>query len=221
MASDKDEQWVRLVEDFRPRLTERIKVEQVLDHLQFIESDLKEEIRQKARTEGEPRAANVLISAVIRKPHSPGWFRAFVDALVSADCESAADYLQDNIPEPEVEADNDCCVRLIQILCPSLVGMKTDEVCVPCYSEGLLTEEDLEIVSTLMGHVRSPFVWTCHAPQYEPKDTNARLKCFCNLTCLCTFYISAEFIPPVLPCTKFVFRATLPCTAPPIDVNDV
>uniref|UniRef100_A0A7N6B7A7 RNA helicase n=1 Tax=Anabas testudineus TaxID=64144 RepID=A0A7N6B7A7_ANATE len=148
-----DEQWVRLVEDFRPRLTERIKVEQVLDHLQFIESDLKEEIRQKARTEGEPRAANVLISAVIRKPHSPGWFRAFVDALVSADCESAADYLQDNIPEPEVEADNDCCVRLIQILCPSLVGMKTDEVCVPCYSEGLLTEEDLEIVSTLMGHV--------------------------------------------------------------------
>uniref|UniRef100_A0A7N6C0U8 RNA helicase n=1 Tax=Anabas testudineus TaxID=64144 RepID=A0A7N6C0U8_ANATE len=148
MASDKDEQWVRLVEDFRPRLTERIKVEQVLDHLQFIESDLKEEIRQKARTEGEPRAANVLISAVIRKPHSPGWFRAFVDALVSADCESAADYLQDNIPEPEVEADNDCCVRLIQILCPSLVGMKTDEVCVPCYSEGLLTEEDLEIVKT-------------------------------------------------------------------------
>uniref|UniRef100_A0A7N6BC93 RNA helicase n=1 Tax=Anabas testudineus TaxID=64144 RepID=A0A7N6BC93_ANATE len=147
MASDKDEQWVRLVEDFRPRLTERIKVEQVLDHLQFIESDLKEEIRQKARTEGEPRAANVLISAVIRKPHSPGWFRAFVDALVSADCESAADYLQDNIPEPEVEADNDCCVRLIQILCPSLVGMKTDEVCVPCYSEGLLTEEDLEIVT--------------------------------------------------------------------------
>uniref|UniRef100_A0A7N6FLH4 RNA helicase n=1 Tax=Anabas testudineus TaxID=64144 RepID=A0A7N6FLH4_ANATE len=143
-----DEQWVRLVEDFRPRLTERIKVEQVLDHLQFIESDLKEEIRQKARTEGEPRAANVLISAVIRKPHSPGWFRAFVDALVSADCESAADYLQDNIPEPEVEADNDCCVRLIQILCPSLVGMKTDEVCVPCYSEGLLTEEDLEIVKT-------------------------------------------------------------------------
>lgn len=150
MASDKDEELERLIEDFRPRLRELIIVEQVLDHLHFIESDQKESIRQKARTEGDQMAANVLISAVIKKPHSPGWFTAFVDALVNSGCESAADYIKDNPPKPEVEAGNDCCVRLIQILYPSLVGMNTEEVCVLCYSEGLLNGEDLEIVSTLL-----------------------------------------------------------------------
>lgn len=149
MASDKDEELVRLIEDFRPRLKELIKVEQVLDHLDIIESGQKEQIRQKARTEGEQTAANFLINAVIKKPHSLGWFTAFVDSLVNSGCESAADYIQDNIPKPEEEAENDCRVRLIQILYPSLVGMKTDEVCVLCFSEGLLNEEDLEIVSTL------------------------------------------------------------------------
>lgn len=149
MASDKDEEWVRLIEDFRPRLKELIKVEQVLDHLVLIDSDQKEQIRQKARTEGDPMASNFLINAVIKKPHSPGWFTAFVDSLVNSGCESAADYIQDNLPKPEEEAENDCCVRLIQILYPSLVGMKTDEVCVLCYSEDLLTQEDLDIVSTL------------------------------------------------------------------------
>lgn len=149
MASENDEQYERFIEDFRSRLQHHIKVEQVLDYLHLIGADEKEQIRRKARAEGDLSAANVLIDAVVRKPHPTGWFRAFVDALVHSGCEYAADCMQENLREPRVDAENDCCVRLIQILYPSLIGMKTSEVCVPCFSQGLITQEDFEIVSKL------------------------------------------------------------------------
>ncbi|XP_040003698.1 interferon-induced helicase C domain-containing protein 1 [Xiphias gladius] len=148
MASETDETWEGLIEDFRPRLRERIVVEQVLDHIHFVAADQKEQIRQRARTEGNIAAADLLITAVLKKPHTPGWFRAFVDALLNSGCDYAADCMQVNLPKPEEEAENDYCVRLIRLLSPSLVGMKTQEVCLHCFSEGLLTEEDSEIVKT-------------------------------------------------------------------------
>lgn len=148
MASDDIN--VRLIEDFRPRLREHIVVDQVLDYIHFLDTDQKERIRLKARNEGDIAASNELISAVIRAPHSPGWFREFVDALRHSGCEYAADYIEVILPEPEVEAENDYCVRLIQILSPSLMDMKTEEVCTHCLSEDLLTPHDAEIVSTLM-----------------------------------------------------------------------
>lgn len=147
MASDEDEVRERLIEDLRPKLKELIKVEQVLDHLDLVESDQKDQIRQRARTDGEQMAAEFLLNAVVKKPHSPGWFAAFVDALAHSGCESAAGYVRNGPPEPDAEESNDCCVRLIQILYPSLVTMNTDEVCVPCFAEGLLNAEDMEIVS--------------------------------------------------------------------------
>ncbi|XP_075964139.1 interferon-induced helicase C domain-containing protein 1 [Anarhichas minor] len=149
MASDNDDiNYERLIEDYRPRLRERVVVDRVLDHIQFIETAQKEQIRQKARTDGNMVATDLLISAVLKKPHAHGWFRAFVDALLHAGCESAAEYMQVNPPEPEVEADNDYCVKLIQLLSPSLVDMKTDVVSLHCSSKCLLTKDDVEIIKT-------------------------------------------------------------------------
>lgn len=147
MAADSDEMHERLIDYFTPRLRNLIVVEQVLDFLDFIKPDQKERIRQKNTSYGNLAAADALITAVTQKPHQTGWFRAFVDALERSGCEYAADYIQNKIPEPEVEAENDYCVRLIQLLSPSLVDMKTSEVCVHCLSQEMITEVDCENVS--------------------------------------------------------------------------
>lgn len=147
MAADSDEMYERLIEYFQQRLRNLIAVQQVLDLLDFVTPDQKERIRQKNTNEGNLAAADALVAAVIQKPHQAGWFRAFVDALEGSGCGYAADYIQNKIPEPEVETENDNCVRLIQILSPSLVDMKVAEVRVHCLSRELITQDDSEIVS--------------------------------------------------------------------------
>lgn len=146
MASDKDDVNINVIRDFGPRLRQLISVRQVLDRLDFIENDQKERIRQKDTNEGNEAAADQLLAAVTAGPHRAGWFRAFVDALEQSGCGYAADYLQVKLPEPEVEAENDYFVKLIQLMSPSLVDMKTQQVCLGCFAQELLTEEDKEIV---------------------------------------------------------------------------
>ncbi|XP_034742416.1 interferon-induced helicase C domain-containing protein 1 [Etheostoma cragini] len=148
MASDEDDVKEGLIEVYRRRLRELIVVDRVLDHLHFLKCDQKELIRQKARTDGNIAATDLLITAVLKKPHTPGWFRAFVDALEHSGCKHAAKYLQINPPEPEVEAENDYCVKLIQLLSPSLVEMQTDEVCLHCFSKGLISQEDSDLIKS-------------------------------------------------------------------------
>lgn len=147
MASDSDEISERLIEDLRPKLRRLIVVNQVLDQLNFIEPDQKERIRQREATDGNIAAAEVLITAVVKKPHEPGWFQAFVDALEHSGCGYAADIMQDKTPKPEVEAENDYFVKLIQLMSPSLLDMKTEDVCFHCVSRELLTVADGEAVS--------------------------------------------------------------------------
>lgn len=147
MATDSDEIHERLIQYFMPRLRNLIMVQQVLDFLDFIKPDQKERIRQKNTSCGNLAAADALITAVTQKPHEVGWFRAFVDALERSGCGYAADYIQNKIPEPEVEAENDYCIRLIQLLSPSLVDMTTSVVSVHCLSEKMITEDDHENVS--------------------------------------------------------------------------
>lgn len=147
MAADGDEIHKRLIEYLRPRLRNLIRVQQVLDFLNCLNPEQKERIRQKNSSCGNPEAADVLITAVTQESHQAGWFRAFVDALELSGCGYAADYIQNKIPEPEVEAQNDYCIRLIQLLSPTLVDMKTSAVCVHCLSQELITEDDLENVS--------------------------------------------------------------------------
>ncbi|XP_075895860.1 interferon-induced helicase C domain-containing protein 1 isoform X2 [Nelusetta ayraudi] len=147
MASGGDDVDERLIEYFRPRLRELITVPQVLDVLQIIGTDQKERIRQKEVTDGNQAAADLLIDAVVRKPHEAGWFQAFVDALERSGHGYAADVIQVKLPEPEVEAENDYCVKLIRLMIPSLLDMKTEVVTVHCSSKRLITEADVEIVN--------------------------------------------------------------------------
>lgn len=147
MADDSDKIHEQLIESFTPRLKNLIRVQQVLDFLDFITPDQKERIKQTNTSHGNLAAAEALIAAVVQTPHQAGWFRAFVDALERSGCGFAADYIQNKIPEPEVEAENDYCIRLIQLLSPSLVDMKTTEVCLHCLSHELITEDDRENVS--------------------------------------------------------------------------
>ncbi|XP_069558569.1 interferon-induced helicase C domain-containing protein 1 [Brachyistius frenatus] len=146
MAAEADETREGLIKDFRPRLREAMKVEQVVERLHFIKTEQKEQIRQKWRTEGNSAAADVLIDAVLKRPHDPGWFTAFVDALLNAGCDYAADYMQSKIPEPEEEAENDRCVLLIRLLSPSLVDMNTENVCRQCLADGLITQADDDMI---------------------------------------------------------------------------
>ncbi|XP_032423774.1 interferon-induced helicase C domain-containing protein 1 isoform X1 [Xiphophorus hellerii] len=143
MASDNDELYERRIECLRPRLRQIIKADEVLPHLQ-LESGRKEQITQKLKTEGYESAANLLIGVVVERPHTVGWFRAFVDALSNGGNAHAADYLQLNLPDPEVEAENDYYVRLIQLFSPRLEDMKTEEVSTRCLAQRLLTNADQE-----------------------------------------------------------------------------
>lgn len=148
MASEDDDTRETLIRNFLPRLQQLTLVEQVLDHCNSIDRDKKEAIRQKVKTDGNCRAVELLVSTVTEKPHAAGWFTEFVDALLNGGCEHAADYMQVKLPDPEVEADNDYCVRLIQLMSPSLVDMKTNEVCDHCFAAEILTEEDKDIIKT-------------------------------------------------------------------------
>ncbi|KAM9344258.1 interferon-induced helicase C domain-containing protein 1 isoform 2-T2 [Pholidichthys leucotaenia] len=139
-----DEIHENLIEVLRTRLTKLIKVEQVLDRVHFIQDEQREAIRSRSRTEGESAASGSLIDAVIKKPHTPGWFTAFVDALKESGCGLAADYVQEKMPDPEEEEHHDSCVRLIQLLHPTLVDMNTEQVCRQCRVENLITEEEKE-----------------------------------------------------------------------------
>lgn len=147
MTTGGDEVHERLIEDFRPRLRGLITVQPVLDVLQIIGRDQKERIRQKEVTDGNQAAAELLIDAVVRKPHEAGWFQAFVEALEVSGCGYAADYIQVKLPEPAVEVENDYCVKLIHLLFPTLLDMKTEVVALRCFSQELITEDDREIVS--------------------------------------------------------------------------
>uniref|UniRef100_A0A6Q2ZJE0 RNA helicase n=1 Tax=Esox lucius TaxID=8010 RepID=A0A6Q2ZJE0_ESOLU len=143
MASENDK--INLIKDFTPRLRKLIEVELVLDHLDFIGKEQKDLIRTKAKTQSNLKAVDLLIETIIYRQHPDGWFREFVDALSAGGCKHAAIYV-DCPPSPSVEAENDYCVRLIELLSPSLLRMKTTEVCHACFAEEILSREDLEIV---------------------------------------------------------------------------
>lgn len=142
-----DDVHERLIENFRPRLRELVSVPPVLDVLHILDAELKERIRQKEVTDGNQAAAELLVDAVLRRPHPAGWFQAFVEALEASGCEYAADFMHVKLPEPAEEAENDDCVKLIRLLIPSLLDMDTDVVALHCLSQDLITEADKEIVS--------------------------------------------------------------------------
>ncbi|XP_063068158.1 interferon-induced helicase C domain-containing protein 1-like isoform X2 [Engraulis encrasicolus] len=144
MTVDTDDHLIWMIgECFRNNLRLLIRIEPVLDHITFIPRDQKERIMTKARNEGNSDAVNALIDTIVKGPRPPGWSREFIDALSSAGCTYAALIVDtDTLPTPSLQAENDYCVQLIMILSPSLLKMKTTDVCEGCYAKNLVSEDD-------------------------------------------------------------------------------
>ncbi|KAL2087844.1 hypothetical protein ACEWY4_016672 [Coilia grayii] len=146
MTVDTDNHLIWLISEcFRNTLRHLIRIEPVLDHVTFLSREQKERIMTKARNDGNPDAVNIFIDIIVNGPRPPGWSREFMDALSSAGCTYAAQIVDtEKLPTPSLQAENDYCVQLITILSPSLLKMKTTEVCDVCYQSELITEDDRE-----------------------------------------------------------------------------
>uniref|UniRef100_A0A8C1XKE1 RNA helicase n=1 Tax=Cyprinus carpio TaxID=7962 RepID=A0A8C1XKE1_CYPCA len=151
MSCDKDAETRHTLDCFRDRLKRLIQVEPLLDLLHFLEPDRKDRIKAKFREEGNISAATLLIDEIIHyKNCEQGWSRELVTALETVGCKHAAKYVLNSPPEPTEEAENDSCVRLIDLLQLTLVNMKTADVCAHCRVMGLLTQEDQENILKLI-----------------------------------------------------------------------
>uniref|UniRef100_A0A8C2JEI4 RNA helicase n=1 Tax=Cyprinus carpio TaxID=7962 RepID=A0A8C2JEI4_CYPCA len=148
---DKDAETRHTLDCFRDRLKRLIQVEPLLDLLHFLEPDRKDRIKAKFREEGNISAATLLIDEIIHSKNcEQGWSRELVTALETVGCKHAAKYVLNSPPEPTEEAENDSCVRLIDLLQLTLVNMKTADVCAHCRVMGLLTQEDQENILKLI-----------------------------------------------------------------------
>uniref|UniRef100_A0AAR2KXZ6 RNA helicase n=1 Tax=Pygocentrus nattereri TaxID=42514 RepID=A0AAR2KXZ6_PYGNA len=127
---------------FRNRLRSLILVEPVLGQVHFLSTEQKELIRAKLQSEGNLRAADLFLHEVTNKDYPEGWFRELLTALEGAGCKEAANYMENNPPSPSAEAENDNCIRLINLLQLTLINMKTRDVCQSCFQRSILTEED-------------------------------------------------------------------------------
>lgn len=147
MSIDQDVETRHILDCFRDRLKRIIQVEPLLDQLHFLGQDRRDKIRAKSRADGDISAAALLIDELIQTQHDKGWSRELVTALETAGCTHAVNYVLNSPPDPTEEAENDSCVRLIDLMHLSLVNMKTGDVCAHCCSLDLLTREDQENVS--------------------------------------------------------------------------
>ncbi|KAI5107256.1 interferon-induced helicase C domain-containing protein 1 [Silurus meridionalis] len=141
-----DSQAKKTIDCFRNRLKQLIRVEPVLDVLHFFNNEQKDLIKAKLKNEGEIQAANLLLQEIISKVYPEGWFRELLTALETVGCKQAANYMGNSPPSPSLEAENDTCVRLIDLLKLSLINMKTCDVCHGCYERNIITAEDRQII---------------------------------------------------------------------------
>uniref|UniRef100_A0A8C1P154 RNA helicase n=1 Tax=Cyprinus carpio TaxID=7962 RepID=A0A8C1P154_CYPCA len=154
MSCDQDAETRHVLGCFRDRLKRLIQVEPLLDLLHFLEPDRKDRIKAKFREEGDINAAAFLIDEIIHsKNYARGWSRELIAALETVGCRHAAKYVLNSPPEPTEEAENDSCVRLIDLLQLTLVSMKTGDVCAHCRALGLLTLEDQENLTENQGNI--------------------------------------------------------------------
>ncbi|MBN3275816.1 IFIH1 protein, partial [Polyodon spathula] len=147
-TADENGLWL-IMNCFMNKLKHLIRVEPVLDFITFIQPEDKEAIRHTAKEKGDICAAELLLQTIVTKPHIEGWLREFVTALESAGCKHAAKYVDPSeLPPPSLEATNDYCTRLIELLAPDLVEkMNTKDVVFRCYTLNILTQEDNEKIT--------------------------------------------------------------------------
>ncbi|XP_062389982.1 interferon-induced helicase C domain-containing protein 1 [Sardina pilchardus] len=144
MSSSCEEENIGLIEIFKNRLRRLILVDPLLDRLHFIEEDDKESIRATVQNKGNLAAADQLLDKIVKGPRTEGWFNQLIDGLETVGCKHAANYINNNPPTPSLEAENDNCVRMIQLLQSTLETMKTRDVCTSCHTMDILTDEDRE-----------------------------------------------------------------------------
>uniref|UniRef100_A0A673KAD6 RNA helicase n=1 Tax=Sinocyclocheilus rhinocerous TaxID=307959 RepID=A0A673KAD6_9TELE len=150
MSCDQDAETRHILDCFRDRLKRLVQVEPLLDLLHFLEPDRKDRIKAKFREEGNISAAALLLDEIIHSKNcEQGWSRELITALETVGCKHAAKYVLNSPPEPTEEAENDSCVRLIDLLQLTLVNMKTADMCAHCRALGLLTLEDQENILKL------------------------------------------------------------------------
>lgn len=126
-------------------------MEPVLDYLTFVPAELKEQIQAAAATQGNIRAAELLLSTLETGAWPPGWARLFVEALRRAGNPLAARYMNPeltDLPSPSSENAHDECFQLLNLLQPTLVDkLLVRDVLDKCLEVGLLTTEDRNRIS--------------------------------------------------------------------------
>jgi interferon-induced helicase C domain-containing protein 1 len=141
-----DKSFRYLISCFRNRVKMCIQVEPVLDYLNFLPQELKEQILSTATTCGNTRAVEMLLSNLEKAVWPPGWTQVFVEALRRAGSSLAARYVNPqltDLPSPSFESAHDECLQLLNLLQPTLVDkLLVRDVLDKCVEEELLTTED-------------------------------------------------------------------------------
>ncbi|XP_051842220.1 interferon-induced helicase C domain-containing protein 1 [Antechinus flavipes] len=145
--------FLNLIQCFRPRLKQYIRVESVLDYLTFLGRAEREEIQSTAVTKGNMTAAELLLRTLEKGAWGPGWTREFLIGLMNGGCTLAARYMNPDLadlPSPSLEASYDQCIQLLDILQPTLVdNLLVTDVLDKCLEKALLTKEDRNRVAQL------------------------------------------------------------------------
>lgn len=141
-----DQSFCHLISCFRARVKTYIQVEPVLDYLNFLPDDVKEQIQRTAVNAGNMQAADQLLSALEKGGWPPGWARQFLVALQRAGSDLAARYLNPeltDLPSPSSETTHDECLQLLTLLQPTLVDrLLVRDILDRCMEKKLLTNED-------------------------------------------------------------------------------
>lgn len=128
-----------------------IQVEPVLDYLDFLSAETKEQIFKKINTCGNTSAAELLLSTLEQGQWPLGWTQTFVDALEHSGNPLAARYVKPtltDLPSPSSETAHDECLHLLTLLQPTLVDkLLINDVLDTCFEKGLLTVEDRNRIS--------------------------------------------------------------------------
>uniref|UniRef100_A0A452RP09 Interferon-induced helicase C domain-containing protein 1 n=1 Tax=Ursus americanus TaxID=9643 RepID=A0A452RP09_URSAM len=146
-----DQSFCHLISCFRARVKTYIQVEPVLDYLNFLPDDVKEQIQRTAVNAGNMQAADQLLSALEKGGWPPGWARQFLVALQRAGSDLAARYLNPeltDLPSPSSETTHDECLQLLTLLQPTLVDrLLVRDILDRCMEKKLLTNEDRSRIS--------------------------------------------------------------------------
>ncbi|XP_028662231.2 interferon-induced helicase C domain-containing protein 1 isoform X2 [Erpetoichthys calabaricus] len=142
-----DERFLAFIQDcYRNRIKKLINPVAVLDHINFIGDEEKEEVKQLTVNKGRICGTERLLTIIeaMPTPRPLGWRQQFCTALKEAGNKQAAVYLDPSaeLPSASMEAENDYRVKLIGILFSTLKDMEAKTVALSCYERKVITEED-------------------------------------------------------------------------------